>query len=615
MTKKLTALLCLIAVILALVSCAGVSDEAKDLHVTGGEDPLYNASGVHTDSTFVVTTSPSITDEIPEPIQPDTDENGTYMLSGANDLIWLSYYVNYHNELIDETFRVRLVNDVDLSSVSQWMPIGMNGSCMFKGTFDGGGHTISGLRMGSRDKSAGNYAALFGITLNARITDLTVSDFVIYGDNFVSGICASSGGVIENCVSDVILNGKTNLGAVCGFNSGTIRNCESRGEINGSDNMIGGICGYLFNATVSRCNNNAKVTGQTCVGGIAGYVDKGFIENSANAAQISASSYAGGICGRCDADNSYIYSDEISSLVYNGSNSADNGIIIRCENTGDVSAATMHAGGISGYSNSYIAFCTNSANVDSRTLAAGISAESHNGAFYGVTNSGSVLTEDGYAAGIVAVTYSPVVLALNTGDIVSGGSNAGGICIDATTTDIVSCLCAGSVKAQEMVSGVCCITRGRIIGCAFLSKAEYSDKQSASAILTQANGEGVVVLDSFYYKNAAPSVIPSALGNDSCRQINQNYVDSGNLAYSMSAFVDGGSAFWGFDLMNPSKLPIITEDTQIKVYKVTKYSRCDKSGNSEQVLSNSESDIVPEHAYRNGICTVCKAQEPEQSDS
>ncbi len=610
MFKKLSAILCLLSILASLISCSDTDVNNNDgtLSFTESADKNYTFDASESPD-ILTTTYIGTTMNSPELPMPEKDENGIFILSCADDFVWLSDYVNNHNDLLDSSFSARLANDVDLSNIKSWTPVGANRSCVFKGTFDGGNFTVSGLKMGSADVGAGDYAGLFGITLDGVIKNLNVRDFEIYGDNFVSGICASSGGVIQNCTADVKLYGKTNLGAICGFCSGSIEECTSLGTIEGSDNMIGGICGYLFNGSAKYCKNSSYVGGQNCVGGILGYCEKGVVENCDNSADISAVSYAGGICGRSDSDNVYAYFDELQAVKYIGEGSDESGKIIHCSNFGNVDASSMHAGGICGYSNSYIAHSQNSAEITAVSHAAGIAAESHNGAFFDISNTGSISAKEGYAAGIVAVTYSPVVLAMNIGETTSDGGRAAGIAVDVSNTDIVSCMSAGKVDGFDVASGICCLIQGRLIGCAILSLVSCDNKGGAFSLFAEA-GQNVEGVGLFCLNNTAPNVVPATKDGIKYTKITENDIKNGSLAFNLSQYVSGEETpFWGYNIEEKADYPILTYDISIKVYKVTKYSRCDKSGSTSSAFSNVDEDIVPEHNFRNGICRVCGAAE------
>ena len=533
---------------------------------------------------------------------PERDENGVYLLSKAQDLIWLSSYVNDSNTLIGDDFSVKLVNDIDLSYVRNWVPIGKDGSSVFKGTFDGNGHTLSGLKAVSDDNvKRGSYVALIGISHNALIKDLTVSGFVMQGSSFVAGICASNGGVIENCVSDVIIEGETSVGGVCGFNSGRIVSCKSYGEIRATGNMAGGVCGYTYNATVENCSNDAKVSGKSWVGGICGYADKGEIISCINNATVDASTYAGGICGRIDAGISYTL--ENGELLSDGLKDNERGIVSDCVNNGSVSAGDSYAAGICGYSNALVKLCRNTGEISAANYGAGICAEAHRGALCGVANSGSVTVKQSYAAGIITLSHALVLIADNKGEISCGEGYAAGICAVSKAGGIYSCLSSAAVSAPDNVSGICLQSDSDIMGCLFVSKTVYSGKNS-SAILLYGGGKEIIVKDCLFYNRCALTVAPEDAVRENCTVMTSDDMISGMAVCIMSSYGLRDGVLWEFTVGEES-LPEIGNDSSLRVYEIRVYNTCDTSGEWTVAYSNSQTDIFAEHTYADGTCAVC----------
>lgn len=207
-----------------------------------------------------------------------------------------------------QTAYYQLEYDVDLSAVGQWTPIGTGSANPFKGIFNGGGHSITGLQI----ESSEDYQGLFGYCSGASIKNLSVTG-VVSGTSYVSLI---SGYAID----------------------GTISNCQTYGSLKGIGDYIGGIAGYIgidqsINKyeRISDCSNHAEITGYHRAGGIVGYAYYSFVENCQNYGRISniaVNNYVhrgmGGIAG------SFFY-----SKIYN------------CSNQGDVSGWS-DVGGIAG---------------------------------------------------------------------------------------------------------------------------------------------------------------------------------------------------------------------------------------------------------------------------
>ena len=184
--------------------------------------------------------------------------NGTYNLSGV------SFY---------------LANDVALTGT--WTPVG-NGILavkdFFAGTFDGCGHTISGLNVQSSTANQGLFAAIN----QATIRSLNVSGVVSCGTkNYIGGIVGKvQAGTIENCSFSGSVTGGYTGGIAGGLNSNnvTISGCVNAADVTGT--TAGGILGYWKNtAAIRDCYNTGSVTGSAKAGGIVGQLQKGSIEN------------------------------------------------------------------------------------------------------------------------------------------------------------------------------------------------------------------------------------------------------------------------------------------------------------------------------------------------
>lgn len=156
------------------------------------------------------------------------------------DLLKFADLVNTGTDFANKT--VTLANDITLSQ-SNWTPIGTN-TTPFKGTFDGGNHTISGLNITTPSDV---YAGFFGMVETATIQNLTVNGQIAIAeisgydeDVKIGGICASavSGSTIQKCINSVEISVK------------------SLGDNDGA--LVGGIVGYI-SGTVSDCANKANI--------------------------------------------------------------------------------------------------------------------------------------------------------------------------------------------------------------------------------------------------------------------------------------------------------------------------------------------------------------------
>ncbi len=278
-----------------------------------------------------------------------------------------------------------LDNDIDLSSIENWTPIGAS-ETPFTGTFDGQGHQITGLTVDSDSNDQG----LFGyVGSGGTVKNVTVSGTVSgRGSNIsVGGVVGKNSGTIENCHNTVAVSGSgtggsgdsISVGGVVGQNhGGTIENCSNAGKVSGggsgssgNSTSVGGVVGYNRNGTVTNCYNIGEVNGNvhgsvgegdvafTYVGGVVGQNHGGTIENCHNTVAVSVDRgwYIGGVVGY---------------------NSNSNGIITNCYNAGNVSG-DWYIGGVVGNSSAgTITNCYNTGAVSGNMYVGSVVGDSTN---------------------------------------------------------------------------------------------------------------------------------------------------------------------------------------------------------------------------------------------
>ena len=143
----------------------------------------------------------------------------------------------------DRSINCTLTADIDLTG-KDWTPIGTDYDNSYKGTFDGGGHTITGLTFTTNDEFAG----LFGWLNRAG----TVKNVVMEG---------------VQITSNQIYGGS--IGGVVGYSWGTIENCSVSGSVSGTV-YVGGVVGAQIGGSITGCSSSATVKGTVDVGGVAG---------------------------------------------------------------------------------------------------------------------------------------------------------------------------------------------------------------------------------------------------------------------------------------------------------------------------------------------------------
>ena len=163
----------------------------------------------------------------------------TYTVYNADGLMNVAELVNGGKSDINIT----LDTDIDLTG-KDWTPIGTDYDNSYKGTFDGGGHTITGLTFTTNDE----YAGLFGWLNRAG----TVKNVVMEG---------------VQITSNQIYGGS--IGGVVGYSWGTIENCSVSGSVSGTV-YVGGVVGAQIGGSITGCSSSATVKGTVDVGGVAG---------------------------------------------------------------------------------------------------------------------------------------------------------------------------------------------------------------------------------------------------------------------------------------------------------------------------------------------------------
>ena len=164
--------------------------------------------------------------------------NGSYTVTSADGLMHVADLVNGGKTDINIT----LDKNIDLTGKG-WTPIGTSFDNSYKGTFDGGGHTITGLTVTTNDQFVG----LFGYLNRAGMVKNVVMEGIQITSNHMFGC----------------------TGGVVGYSWGTIENCSVSGSVSGTD-CVGGVVGSQKAGSIIGCSSSATVKGKHYVGGVAG---------------------------------------------------------------------------------------------------------------------------------------------------------------------------------------------------------------------------------------------------------------------------------------------------------------------------------------------------------
>lgn len=243
------------------------------------------------------------------------EDDGSYTVYNADGLMNIAELVNGGKTDINIT----LDKNIDLTGKA-WTPIGTDYDNSYKGTFDGGGHTITGLTFTTNDEFAGLFGWLnrAGTVKNVVMEGVQITSNQIYGGS-IGGVVGSSWGTIENC-------------SVSGNVSGTV--------------YVGGVVGVQIGGSITGCSSSATVKGMVDVGGVAGQTN--------SSATLTACYATGNVIIEMDSKKNIAG----GSLV--GMNAGSS--LLACYATGNVtstgsSTGYMHIGGFLGNNYTTVTAC------------------------------------------------------------------------------------------------------------------------------------------------------------------------------------------------------------------------------------------------------------------
>lgn len=290
-----------------------------------------------------------------------------YQIGNADQLMWFAAKVNGSTKKSTSNLCAKLTSDIDLTG-KDWTPIGQatntySDYVAYGGTFDGGGHMVSGLAI----NNAKTYQALFGYVKGGTIRDLTVKGSVktsTKSSSYAAGIVSYGNPVtIKNCTNevDVTASAKGYAAGVCAYlgTGSKMESCVNKGSVSGYGDYVGGVAGTVTGSTttITGCFNHGVVinTGKPgsmnyCTGGIAGGIATGVtVERCGNTGNITSTlKRTGGIAGSAGGTiNACFNTGTITGIYGVGGIAGDSGTsdakVTGCYNTGDVKGVSPSA--------------------------------------------------------------------------------------------------------------------------------------------------------------------------------------------------------------------------------------------------------------------------------
>ena len=339
-----------------------------------------------------------------------------------------------------------LMNDIDIISISNWVPIGASGDS-FIATFHGRNRTISNLTINS---STTNYVGLFGAVEDATISSVKLANVSIEGNSYVGALAGYilRGADLTNIelfgdesqlatTAEVKGNGGNVGGLVGWISDNNIIDSSSGLTVRGgnSDNAdkVGGLAGHFINGNITNSNNKGAVlttNGVDWVGGLVGHFVNGNITNSNSRGAISAtglSDYIGGLVGHfVDGD---ITNSNSSSDISTGNGDYIGGLVGNFVD-GDIndanSSGAISATGVSNYVGGLVGNFANGeiTNSNSSGAISATGASDYVGGLVGNFNSGAAnkTITNASSNGAISVAGGNYIGGL-VGNFVSGNIN------------------------------------------------------------------------------------------------------------------------------------------------------------------------------------------------
>ena len=529
-----------------------------------------------------------------KPTQPNIGDGTSanpYQIGTPEELYWFAALVN--GELVGEkpNASAKLTADISVNSYvldydgtlnnngngfETWTPIG-NGSNLYTGTFDGQGHTISGLYF---NISECHIVGLFGAN-KGTIKNVGVVDSYFYGGDYVGGVCGanSEGGTITGCYNTGMVSGNFQVGGVCGLNDGsTITGCYNTGTVSGSD-LPGGVCGKNDKGTITGCYTNSGVVCENN-GGTVTYcgVKNGYefrdgtvcslLNTALKTAKASVRFYQG-----TNYPELFMNVPSLVDDVYQISNKGDLYAFALIVNNGETSAKAVLTANITvntGVLKEDGTLADNYSGFETWTPI-GKDQNPYTGTFDGQGHTISGLYFNNSGSKYVGLFRKNDGTIKNVGVVDSyfcGSSYVGGVCggnvAQNENTSITNCYNTGAVSGSSYVGGVCGGIQVESNFTATITNCYYNSEKYTGNAVGDNNGTATKVEGK-----------------------TTEQFKSGEVAYLLSQGTEG--SVWGQQL-GTDNYPVLSD------YKVIKAAKGDKDANENDTywatFSNLNSDVT-----------------------
>ncbi len=256
-------------------------------------------------------------------------ESDPFQIANSTALQNLSENSACWDKNINQTADINATNSSNWNGGDGFSPIG-NDTTSFTGTYNGQGHTITGLTI---DRDSTDNIGLFGATdSGVTIENVQLTDVHINGNLRVGGLVGWNDGTVSNSTSSGSVNGTGNVGALAGRNNGTVQDVHAYGLVFGAENstVAGGLVGHN-SGNMTECYSTAHVESYGAAGGLVGNCTAGDIRDSYATGDVTGTDNIGGLVGQADKQaeiiRTYYAQGQVALSAAAATNASSGGLI------------------------------------------------------------------------------------------------------------------------------------------------------------------------------------------------------------------------------------------------------------------------------------------------